>query len=135
MTVQKNMFAVTSQWGTSKTFRLIPLTHDTPYLEAIYDPMSRALILLTRQQKEGFHMVTKLDDNGDPVRNPKASPTAQDPYKKERKALSTSHEAYITEKQEIISFVEMFMYNADYDFKKFMVDPSIITTDKKIITP
>lgn len=134
MTTEKNMFAVTSTWGTSKSFRLIPLTNDTPYLEGIYDPISKALILLTRLQKEGFHMVNKLDDNGEPTMNPKA-PKGQDPYKKERKALSTSHEVYITEKSEIISFVEMFTLNSEYDFKKYMVDPSIITSDKKIIMP
>lgn len=134
MIPEKSMMAVTSQWGEGKTFRMIPLTEDCPFLEVIYDPMSKALVLLTRLQKEGFHMVSKIDDNGEPIRSPKAAAGNPDPYKKERKALHTSHEAYITEKEEIISFVKLFLYNDSYDFQKFMVSSTIQPVKNPIIT-
>jgi len=110
----------TSTWKGGKTFKMIPTTADCPYVECIYDVGFKILAIVGKSSKETFHMVEKLDDNGDPVTK-KTATKGQDPFKRERRALETYQEYYIEEKEEIISFVKSFAENAGtFDFMKFI---------------
>lgn len=140
MIAEKSMFLVSSFRDKAPTFRMIPGSVDCPYLEAIYIPQAQALVIFLKDKVEGLHMVAKLDDNGDPIRALKPRQDGS-PYKQERKALTTSHEAYINQKEEIKTFVKTFASNADsFDIEKFMVAPQIMAgpgaqpTEQKIIT-
>ena len=67
-------------------------------------------------------MLPKLDDNGDPVMTKlKARPDGKK-YKEQRVLLNTYTEIYISESDEIESFIKMFCVNAkDYDWKQYTV--------------
>ena len=53
-------------------------------------------------------------------------------YKEERKSLETFTEHYISENKEIEEMVKEHAINADsFDFKKYMVESSIIVPEKK----
>jgi hypothetical protein len=126
MTVSKSMMLVTSRRDGAPTFRMIPVSLECPYIEATYIPQARAMVIFLKDQVEGFHMVPHLDSNGDPVKS-LSKRSDGSPYKQERRTIKTCHEAYITEKEEIKSFVEMFACNLDFDYQKFMIDPKIMT--------
>ena len=67
-TIGKNMMIVTSSFRNVKSFTLIPATSDCPYVEAMYDPSSGILAVISKVMKQSYHMIPKLDDNGEPVR-------------------------------------------------------------------
>lgn len=135
MSEKRSMLLISSRRDGAPTFRMMPIESDCPFIEAVYVPQAQALVVFHKHAVEGLHMVPQLDGNGDPVRATK--PRADgNPYKQERKTLSTSHEAYITEKEEIKNFVKMFAANPDFDYEKFMVTPQIVMPETpKIITP
>lgn len=132
-TTNKSMIIVTSVWGEAKTFRLMPISNDCPFSEGIYDPQSEVLVIMSKHTKESFHLVPRLDDNGDPM-PAKVKRASGLPYKEERKAIATYQEYYIPEKAEITNIIEMFAVNADtYDYKKFLEKSKIIKAPEKKI--
>lgn len=127
------MMLITSTWGASKTFRLFPLTNDCPFAEGIYDPEQKALAMISsKDKKESFHMLAKLDEQGDPqkLKRPRANGRI---YPEERKALETMYEHYITETQEIEAIVSWFAINADtYDYKTMLKQDIMVPEKPKI---
>lgn len=108
--IQQSMIIISSLWGNSKTFTLMPARSECPYNEAIYDPDLQTLAIISKEKKETFKVVDRLDDNGDPV--PAKKPTTDRTNKTERKLLETYYEYYIKDKEEIKAFVKMFAINA-----------------------
>lgn len=134
MIAEKSMLLITSQREGAPTFRMMPLSNECPFIEGVYEPRAMALVLFYKHQVQGLHMVPQIDSNGEMVRAPKPAKDGN-PYKQERKLLSTAHEAYITDKKEIADFISMIAYNQDFDYKKFVVDPKIQMDQPKIIMP
>lgn len=115
-----NMMLITSTWKDGKTFKMIPTTADCPFVECIFDPQIKVLAVISRNKKDQFHMITKLDPNGDPEKR-KTPGRNGNPYKEERRALETYQEYYIEEKSEIDSFIKHFASNADsYDYASYL---------------
>lgn len=114
-----NMMLFTSTWKNSKTFKMVPATGDCPYVECIFDPQLKVLAVIGRNKKDQFHMVTKLDLNGDP--EPRKNPRSADKMvKEERRTLETYQEYYLEERSDIEAFLNHFAFNSDtYDFKKY----------------
>ncbi len=56
----------TSSTSILPASKLIPVSKDCPYVEAIIDPGSKILAVISTIAKETCHMIDKLDDNGDP---------------------------------------------------------------------
>jgi hypothetical protein len=113
-----SMLIIKSDWGGKPTFRMIPANKECPYVECIFDPESKVLAVISSTKKNIMHMMTKIDDNGDPVKRKIVAPGVN-PYKEERKTIETFQEYYITDSEEIKEFVKMFAINADY-FNKFV---------------
>ena len=63
-----NMILITSGFRGVKSFSMVPVTKECPYVEALFDPSSGVLAVITKTIKGSYHMVPKLDDNGDPIR-------------------------------------------------------------------
>jgi hypothetical protein len=130
--------ATTSNWGPNKTFKLIPVSKDCPYVEAIFDPGSKILAVISTTAKETYHMVDKLDDNGDPQKMKIQRKQDGSDIKKERRLLKTYAEYYITDKDEIELFINGFCINADmFDYKQYLnaeaepqPDPRALPADK-----
>lgn len=112
---------VTSTWGNNKTFKLIPVTSDCPYNEAIFDRDSKVLAIIGKEKKQSMHMLAKLDDNGDVKRMKIGRRDNGKDYAEERKTLETFYEYYVENPEEIKDIVNQFAINADsFDFTQYM---------------
>lgn len=126
----KKMLLVTSNWQEQKSFRLLPLTIDSPYSEGIYDPGSKVLVLMSTLKKESFHMMPKLDENGDPTATKQPRPSGKR-YKEQRQTVETFTEFYVTEKSEITNLINMIAVNSDvFDFAQYLEVSTIVPVEK-----
>lgn len=117
----KSMMLVTGSWGNTKTFKMIPVTPECPFNEAIFDRDSKVLALIGKEKKQSLHMVAKLDDNGDVKRMKIGRRDNGKDFAEERKTLETYYEYYIENPEEIMSLVDLFAINADtFDFTQYM---------------
>jgi Mg2+ and Co2+ transporter CorA len=106
----KSMMVVKSEWNNRPTFKMIPVGPKCPYVECIYDPESKVLAIIGQTRKNVFHMMPKLDDNGDVVLR-KVKTDGAKPYKEERRTVETFQEYYISDSSQILEFIEMFAIN------------------------
>jgi len=128
------MMVITSNWGPNKTFKLIPISKDCPYVEAIFDPGSKILAVISTIAKEAYHMVDKLDDNGDPQKMKINRRQDGSDTKQERRLLKTYAEYYITDKDEIKSMIHGFAVNADsYDYNQFLDAEAVPQPDSRAL--
>jgi len=127
------MMLVTGSWGNNKTFKMIPVTNDCPFNEAIFDRDGKVLALVGKEKKQSFHMLPKVTELGD-VQTLKIGKRANGKdYAEERKTIETYYEYYIENPEEIEQIVKGFAVNADkFDFKQYMeaaaAQPSQIVT-------
>jgi len=115
-----NMMLITSSWKNGKTFKLIPTTADCPYVEAIYDTNMKVLAAIGAVKKDIFHMMPKLDPNGDAEMR-KSPGRDGSPIKQERRTIETFQEYYLEERADIERFINHFAVNAGtYDFQTYL---------------
>ncbi len=134
MTIGKNMLLVSSAFRGAQSFNLVPATPECPYVEAMYDPSSGILAVISKVMKQSYHMIPKLDDNGDPLRVKGSPREGGKTVREERRLVDTFSEFYITDKQEINDFINIFAVNAEsFDFSQYMVDTKA-TEKSPIIT-
>lgn len=108
------MMLVESSWQDSKTFKMIPISNDCPYVECLYDPMSKVFVIISKVTKTTLHMLPKLDEYGKAITGNKGG-------KQERKTIETFQEYYIEDKDSIKEVVNMFAVNAKkFDISKFL---------------
>ncbi len=77
--------------------------------------------------KTSYHMVPRLDDNGDqvPVKG-KPRPNGKD-IREERSAMDTCSEHYVVTEEEIRNMIKMFAVNPNaFDLDEFFLDESDI---------
>ena len=117
LNIEKSMLLVTSNWGPHVSFKAIPINKDCPYMEAIFDPSSKILAVISKHSKQSYHMLPKLDDNGDPQKLKLQKRDNGKDFKEERRLIETYAEYYISNKSEIDTFINAFCLNADsYDY-------------------
>jgi len=127
--VDPSMMLVTSNWGPSKTFKLMPINISSPFIEGIFNPAAKVLAVIGKEKKNVFHMVERLDENGD-HRIRKGKPNKEEPYQKQRVEIESYSEYYITEEKEIIDFIKKFTINhKEYDYKVHMDAPNMDPTN------
>lgn len=112
----KSMMLVTVPYTpTEKSFRMIPVSNDCPYIDVVYWKDKKVLEINTSFKKNEYAMYPKVDDNGDverrkvPGKDENGQPLI---YKNERRMTEVLQKYYIIEQQEIIAFVEAFAVNA-----------------------
>jgi hypothetical protein len=119
----KNMILVASEWKEQPTFKLIPASIDCPYNEAIFDPTERILAIVSKEKKESFHMLPRLNDNGDleVVKNGKPRTTGK-PYREQRVSMETYYEYFIKDRKDIESFIQWFAITegSNFDYNTFL---------------
>ena len=138
----KNMILINSVdfQGVARSFKMIPITQDCPYVECIFSVNDKILAVITKIMKQSYHMVPKLDDNGDEV-PVKGKPRAnQKQIKEERRLVETFSEHYVVTEEEIREIINMFCINPKaFNIDEFFeidkgIKESIIAPDKmKII--
>lgn len=110
----KTMMLVESTWQDTKTFKMIPVSNDCPYVECIYDPSSKVLVLIGKTTKTSLHMLPKLDEYGKAISGNRGA-------KQERRSIDTFQEYYIENEKDIKELVKMFAVNASkFDIAKFL---------------
>ena len=121
MSVGQNMMLMTSAFRNVKSFSLFPVSLDCPYVEAMYDPSSGILAVITKVKKQSFHMMPRLNDEGQPQRLRTPNKETGKTVKEQRVNIETFSEFYITEKEEIVNFINLFAANAEsFDFTKYL---------------
>jgi len=129
-----NMLLVDSYMGPYKTFVLIPTSDDCPYVECIYEPTGMTMFLLSKNKKQSYKMLPKLNDNGDPERLKMQTRDDGKDFKEERRLLETFHEIIISGRESIEEFVEAMASNsATFDYKRYMIDTSVGQNQSPII--
>ena len=119
--IGQNMMLITSSFRNVKSFNLIPVNESCPYVEGMYDPSSGILAIITKVMKNSFHMLPKLDDNGQPQKLKFPNQETGKVHKEQRVSVETFSEFYVMEKDEMENFINMFAVNADsFDYKKYM---------------
>ena len=120
MSVGQNMMLMTSAFRNVKSFSLFPVSNDCPYVEAMYDPTSGILAVISKNKKQSFHMLPRLNEEGQPQRLRTPDKATGKTIKEQRVSMETFSEFYITEKKEIENFVNIFGINAEsFDYKQF----------------
>ena len=110
----KTMMLVESTWQDTKTFKMIPVSNDCPYVECIFDPSSKVLVLIGKTTKTSLHMLPKLDEYGKAISGNRGA-------KQERRSIDTFQEYYIEEEKDIKEITKMFAVNASkFDIAKFL---------------
>ena len=110
----KTMMLVESTWQDTKTFKMIPVSNDCPYVECIFDPSSKVLVVIGKTTKTSLHMLPKLDEYGKAVSGNRGA-------KQERRSIDTFQEYYIEEEKDIKEITKMFAVNASkFDIAKFL---------------
>ncbi len=110
----KTMMLVESSWQETKTFKMIPISNDCPYVECIFDPSSKVFVIISKVTKTALHMLPKLDDYGKPVTGNKGA-------KQDRRSIETFQEYYIEEEKSIKEIIDLFAVNSKkFDTSKFL---------------
>ena len=121
--IGQNMMLVNSSFRNAKSFTLIPVSADSPYVEAMFDPQSSILAVISKVMKQSYHMVPKLNDDGEPMRLKQPNQQTGKTVKEERRLVDTFSEFYLSDKKDIEAFIHMFAVNAaDFDYNEFFVD-------------
>lgn len=119
MSSEKTMMLITSDWNKKPSFRMIPVSTECPYNEVIFDPETKTLAIVSKEKKDSFQMLPKLDVNGD-LNFLKRVPTSGRKVAEERKMIETYYEYYISVESEMKEFIYHFGRNAvSFDFKAF----------------
>ena len=135
MSIGKNMMLVNSSFRGAKSFNLIPVSKDAPYIEAMFDPSSGILACIGVNSKQSFHMVPRLDDKGQPMRLKVPNKATGKTVKEQRVSQQTYSEYYISNKADIEDFINIFAINADtFDFKQYTSVEVKDTKVSKLIT-
>ena len=133
--IGQNMMLVNSSFRNTKSFALIPVSNDSPYVEAMYDPSSNILAVISKVMKQSYHMVPRLSDTGEPIKLKMPNQQTGKTVKEERRLVDTFSEFYLSDQKDIETFIHMFAVNAkDFDYNSFFVDVKE-TKVSKIIMP
>ena len=115
-----NMLLITTFWGQDKTFKLMPVNKDCPYMEVLYDPKVQMLVAMSKDMKQNYEMLPKLDDDGEMIKAKKAKRNGR-PFREERRLMDVPQEFYMIERAEQEAFIEKFAVNhKDYDYKHYL---------------
>jgi hypothetical protein len=133
-TIGQNMMLVKSSFRNANSFTLIPVSNNSPYVEAMFDPSSSILAVISKTMKGSFHMVPRLGDDGAPQRLKTPNQQTGKTVKEERKLVDTFSEFYLSDKADIEMFISIFAINAkQFDYKSFFVDTKETKVSKLIV--
>ena len=110
---ENTMMLVESTWQEGKTFKMIPISNDCPYVECIFDPSSKVFVIISKVTKTSLHMLPKLDQYGKAISGNKGA-------QQDRKSIDTFQEYYIEDVKTIKEITDHFALNAKkFDTTKF----------------
>lgn len=114
---QKTMMMFSADWRGERTFRLMPVSKDCPFNEALYDPVNKMLAIIGVNYIPKLQMIPKLDGRGEVSRFETIDPEDETKKKKvlklkqERVAVDTYYEYYIDQANDIREFITTHAIN------------------------
>ena len=115
------MILINAPFGMSRSFKMIPVTLDCPFVECIFSTEDKIMVVISKTMKQAYHMLPKLDSNGDaiPVKGkPRPNKKA---HVEERRLVDTFSEFYLMTPEEISGFVHSFAINSkEFPFEDFI---------------
>jgi hypothetical protein len=120
----KCMFVYSTDWYGRKSFRMMPMSHECPFNEVIYDPNTRVLAVISKDKKDKPQMLPKLSEKGQ-VMQLKGVEGQQ--IIEERRIMETYYEYYIDNKSDIERFIQMFAMNSDHESLNIINEPIDLT--------
>ena len=136
MAIGQNMMLINAAFRNAKSFSMLPVSNDSPYVEAMFDPSSGILAVISKMKKNSFHMIPRLDDSGQPQRLKVPNKETGKTVKEQRVEMETFSEFYISDKKDIETFIELFAINASsFEYKEFLNVDVKDTKVSKIILP
>lgn len=115
MAKQKTMMLINSVWNEQPTFKLMPISNESPYVECIYDPESKVFVVISKTKKTTLHMLPELDSYGVRVTGTKGA-------KQSRHKMEVFQEYYVSDVNDMKNIIDMFANNSDtFDYNKFIV--------------
>jgi hypothetical protein len=131
--IEKSMMLVKSAFGPMKSFKLIPISLNCPFVECLFSPSEKIMVVITKTMKQSYHMIPKLDDNGDEI-PVKGKPRAnKKTIKEERRLVDTYSEHYVVTEEEIRNIIDTFAVNPKaFDIDEFFDTPDV---QSELITP
>jgi hypothetical protein len=134
--IGQNMMLISSVFRNVKSFSLMPVNDDCPYVEAMFDPSSGIIAVITKIRKQSFHMMPRLDESGQPQRLKVPNKETGKVHKEQRMTVETFSEVYIVEKEEIKNFINLFAINAEsFDYDQFLNIEEKETKKSPLILP
>ena len=119
--IGKNMILINAPFGMSRSFKMIPVTLDCPYVECIFSTEDKIMVVISKAMKQAYHMLPKLDDNGDAIPVKGKPRHNKKEIKEERRLVDTFSEFYLMTPEEISGFVHSFAINSkEFPFEDFM---------------
>jgi len=101
----------------------------------MFDPASGILAVISKIMKQSYHMIPKLNDDGEPIKLKSPNPQTGKIIKEERRLVDTFSEFYLTDKTDINTFIQTFAINEkSFDYKTFFIDVKETKTSNLILT-
>ena len=125
-----SMTLIQSTLNGKPTFRLIPVDKDCPYNEMIFEPTDKLLAVVSKEKKNGFKMIAKLNELGDPqgLKTQSQRGVGKPPYAEQRVSTETYYEYHITSENDIRQMVNKFAENAaDFNLDPFFAKEATVT--------
>jgi len=140
MNKNQTMMIVSSNYKEQKTIRLIPTSVDCPYVECIFIPDAKSLVVLNKHSKEEFHMLPRLNADGEPeMKAGKAGKESANPFKQQRMNLSLNFEYYVEKVEEIKTFIDYHAFNYDKSWESRIDElttvEEVVDVDEKTVEP
>lgn len=114
MTQKNNMMKIFSTLDGVSTFKLIPLDSTCRFIEAVFHPGFKILVVIDESKYTSYRFIPKVDDNGNPeyIKGTKQK-------KEQRILLESWHEHKITDRKEIEAFVNMFTIDGPHNLEEY----------------
>jgi hypothetical protein len=109
-----NMMIYSTDWYGSKSFRMMPITEDCPFNEVIFDPTTKVLAVISKDQKEKPQMMPKLNEKGQLIPLKVTVENGQPKYVEERRMMDTYYEYYLDQVDDIKAFINQFAINPEH---------------------
>ena len=120
----KNMLIYSTDWYGSETFRMLPITEECPFNEVIFDPSTKVLAVISKDQKEKPQMMPKLNDKGQIIPLKVTTENGQAKYVEERKMMDTYYEYYLDKTDDIKAFINHFAVNPEHTSTRVIDAPA-----------
>jgi hypothetical protein len=117
-TTEGSMILVNSTFNNHKTFKLIPISENAPYIEAIYDRESKVMVIISKKTKTALHMLPKLDEAGMPSMIQKGALAGK--QRQERKQIEVFVEYYIEEESDMKNIIDTLASNPTFKWKEYL---------------